>query len=616
MLLRSAHGLALCGRLCQASLSGVVCRAGRGPSFALSPVLAAEGDDSMMGQSWLNLKAVDDSHQTTNWLRSAPVPEAAPETARSSASSNWLQAPERMSEQLEPQHSDASSSSSAPTAPSRARETRNRTTRPWNSGDGTENSRHMDALPPLPPLPPTPTSVTSKRSVSPQSVGPEPLMFGTKGNEHHEPSMFKAPRGLDLSGRTAVPKDKKIGSTSRSLTRRHAAPELSSAELQVHAQLAHGDEGRVRGSDTSTPVTPSDGPDEDYSHGVDSDVLRDSLHQALRPAIGSLMLAGKSHESQRSRRNKGANAKRRIKAETDKQPPRNGEISTHGDKHGANGHASSNYHQHAATQEGQVAPSTRHQEAADNLKLHGADDKMTGPPFLNLASHARETDIAYLGPPSLDDGENFQSPLRTTPKIDGFCLRSSESFSRLGLAIREHLNHAHFACGFVADKDRSTRQKLLYEIYFSGWKRGLVSCVVIVHSGLAFAELGISSYQNSRRADRVAEMVVWRAADSWIQALHFLCAIVYLVDATLMGLGLTPANLDPRRNSRNATFLLLALIVAVDTLLTAMKAETSSFSLPLRACLLVRDSQNPPPSLLCGPVAICADLRDCSNADP
>ena len=111
-------------------------------------------------------------------------------------------------------------------------------------------------------------------------------------------------------------------------------------------------------------------------------------------------------------------------------------------------------------------------------------------------------------------------------------------------------------------------------------------------------------------------MVVWRAADSWIQALHFLCAIVYLVDATLMGLGLTPANLDPRRNSRNATFLLLALVVAVDTLLTAMKAETSSFSLPLRACLLVRDSQTPPPSLLCGPAASCAGLRGCFNADP
>jgi hypothetical protein len=583
----------------------------------LSPVLAAEGEDSMMGQSWLNLKAVDDSPQTANWLRSAPVPEAAPETARSSASSNWLQAPERMSEQLDPQHSDASSSSSAPTAPSRARETRNRTTRSWNSGDRTENSRHMDALPPLPPLPPTPTLATSQCSVGPQSVGPEPLMFETKGNEHHEPSMSKAPRGLDLSGRAAVSKDKKSGSTSRSLTRRHTVPELHSAELQVDAQLAHReDEGRVRGSDTSTPVTPSDGPDEDCSHSVDSDVLRDSLHRALQPAIGSLKLACESHESQTSRRNTGANAKCRMKAATDRQPPRNSEISTHGDKHGANGHASSNSHQHAATQEGQIAHATRHQEAADNLKSHGADDKTIGPPFLNLASHTRETDIAYLGPPSFDYGGKFQSPYRTTPKIDDFCLRSSESFSRLGLAIREHLNHAHFACGFVADKDRSNRQKLLYEIYFSGWKRGLVSCVVIVHSGLAFAELGISSYQNSRRADGIAEMVVWRAADAWIQALHFLCAIVYLVDATLMGLGLTPANLDPRRNSRNATFLLLALVVAVDTLLTAMKAETSSFSLPLRACLLVRDSQNPPPSLLCGPAANCAGLRGCSNADP
>jgi hypothetical protein len=480
----------------------------------------------MMGQSWLNLKAVGDGPQTTNWLSSAPVPAATPETARSSASSNWLQAPERISEQLEPQHSDASSSSSAPTAPSKARGTRNRTTRPWNSGDGTENSRHTDALPPLPPLPPTATSVTSKRSVSPQSVGPEPFMFGTKGNEHHEPSIFKALQGLDLSGPTAVSKDKKSDSTSRNLARRHSAPELSVAELPVDAQLAHGDGGRECGSDTSTPVTPSDGPDEDYSHGVDSDVLRDSMQQA---AIGSLMLAGKSHESQRSRRNKGANAKRRIKAETDRQPPRNGDISTHGEKHGANGHASSNHHQqHAATPEGQIAPATRHQEAAGNLKSPGADDKTTGLPFLDLASHARETDIAYLGPPSLDDGENFRSSYCTTPKIDDFCVRSSESFSRLGLAIREHLNHAHFACGFVADKDRSTRQKLLYEIYFSGWKRGLVSCVVIVHSGLAFAELGISSYQNSRRADGIAEMVVWRAADAWIQALHFLCAIVYV----------------------------------------------------------------------------------------
>ena len=550
----------------------------------------------MMGQSWLNLKTVDDSPQTTNWLRSAPVPEAAPETARSS---NWLQAPERTSEQLEPQHSNALSSLSAPTAPSRARGTRTRTNRPWNSGDGTENPRHMDALPPLPPLPPTPTSATSKRSVSPLFFGPDPLMLGTKGREQHEPSMFKAPRGLDLSGPKAVSKDRQSGSTSRSLPRRHSAPELSSAELQVDAQVAHGDEGRVRGSDSSTPVTPSDGPDEDDFHGVDSDALRDSLQQS---AIESLMLAGKSHENQRSRRSKGANAKRRIKADV---------ASIH--KHGVNGHASSNDHEHVATQEGQIAPATRHQEADGNLKSHGADDQMIGPPFLTLANHARETDIACLGSPSLNDGENLRSPYRITPEMDDFCLRSSESFLRLGLAIREHLNHAHFACGFVEDKDRSIRQKLMYQIYFSGWKRGLVSCVVIVHSGLAFAELGISSYQNSRRADGIAETVVWRAADAWIQVLHFLCAIVYLVDATLMGLGLTPANLDPRRNSRNATFLLLALVVAVDTLLTAMKTETSSFSLPLRACLLVRDSQIPLPSLLRGPAAGCADLRDCSN---
>ena len=522
------------GRRAAANVTGAARRAGRGPSFALSPVLPPQGD-SPKSQSWLNAQPAITSPQA-NWLSSAAVPDTAPDTARSNASANWLQAHDPKSEQLEPQHSDSSSSASARTVPAQAHGTRKRASRPLNAADGAPNARRAGALPPLPltlpPLPLTPTSTTSKESA----------------------------RALTLSGATTQSKGTESGTGARS-------------ERPDDAQFAHSDEGKSRGSGGSTPITPSDDPDQDDFQGVHPDSLRDSLRQAV---IGPLMLASASQEGQRGRQSKGASAKRgfNVRPQQDNAVPQNQShliengrardaMSTQG-----NGHASAAHHRQSFTWGDQTSK--------------GGDDQMIGPPFLNVASHARERDDGNSSPQSLEDAD----PLRKPHRFGSNKMRSSDSLSKLGIAIREHLNHAHFACGFVADTDQSARQRRAYEFYFSSWKRCLVSSVVLVHSALAFAELSTS-------ADVRAE-VMWRAADAWMQALHFLCVLVYLADATLLAIGLTVANLDPRRNSRNATCLLLTLAVAADTLLTAMMVETSSFSLPLRACLLVRD--HPPPN--------------------
>jgi len=152
------------------------------------------------------------------------------------------------------------------------------------------------------------------------------------------------------------------------------------------------------------------------------------------------------------------------------------------------------------------------------------------------------------------------------------------------LLIREHLIDFRFSCGTIAEKNRCAQQRRCYDVYFSPWKRGIVTVFILFHASLAFAELHIESY--SRRADSLD----WQSADAWIQGLHFLCVAVYLFDMVIMTIGLTSANLNPMlytRNARNLSFMLVVILIAADTLLTATNAITSSYSLPLRGILLM-----------------------------
>ena len=165
----------------------------------------------------------------------------------------------------------------------------------------------------------------------------------------------------------------------------------------------------------------------------------------------------------------------------------------------------------------------------------------------------------------LDSGSNHSSMPTITPAV----------------VIHEYLMDFRFSCGIIEQRRRSSRQMLCYWIYLNPWKRSLVSGIILLHCGLAFAELHIDVY--IRRDGRPS----WRPADTWIQALHFVIVLIYIADMVLMTIGLTAVNLDPRRNARNFTFFLLVLLVAADTLLAASDVTTSSFSLPLRGLLLL-----------------------------
>jgi CRP-like cAMP-binding protein len=145
-------------------------------------------------------------------------------------------------------------------------------------------------------------------------------------------------------------------------------------------------------------------------------------------------------------------------------------------------------------------------------------------------------------------------------------------------AIREYLIDSRFSCGLISDDNRSDRQKLCYNLYFNIWKRRLVTGIVLFHSALAFVELHPDVY--SRRT-------AWKPAYPWVQVLHFLFVLVYIADSILMAIGLTSENLDPRRNVRNLSFVVVVVLLASDTLLTASEAMTSSFSLPLRGVFLM-----------------------------
>jgi hypothetical protein len=123
--------------------------------------------------------------------------------------------------------------------------------------------------------------------------------------------------------------------------------------------------------------------------------------------------------------------------------------------------------------------------------------------------------------------------------------------SKAAIVIREHLINFRFSCGVIAETDRSARQRACYNLYFSPSKRTFVSLAVLLHMGLAFAELQFKSYTQH------SDSLTWQSAGAWIQALHFLIVFGYIIDVVLMTIGLTSANLNPAQNARNPGFMLI-----------------------------------------------------------
>ena len=76
-----------------------------------------------------------------------------------------------------------------------------------------------------------------------------------------------------------------------------------------------------------------------------------------------------------------------------------------------------------------------------------------------------------------------------------------------------------------------------YTVYFSKWKRAFV-CFVIIVLGAGICRTAHDVYPPR------AKPGAWRPAEQWLQALHFF-SLVYIIDAVIMTVGLTPANLNP-----------------------------------------------------------------------
>jgi hypothetical protein len=456
--------------------------------------------------SWLDSKPAQTPRAdsfSTNWLKGAPAPEESLDTARSSASANWLQAPGGTLDAKESNVSDWVHTQTAA-------QTNHHRPQKYN-GQGVGHAKHKGSLPPLPltlpPLPPTPPSAESKSSVRGRSSSNLP---------HPDTSAAAARDWL------------------KAIT-----PPMAS------------DEGGSRVSGTSTPVTPEEDVDNDRAASVGRMELVASKSKKLH-ANRSLRLNGKKG-GQDVRNLRPGNPSQVIapsprRSSSSCRPPDASvleptpvQLLPH-----INGHATSKKHDEE-TSSRDVSPFRKSPTSPAGATQHGV--------------------------------EEIRANAESSRRME--CGRKMEMLPPEGLQIREHLNDYRFVCGVVPDTSRSALQEACYTAYFSKWKRAFVCSVIIVHSALAFVELHTTSY--SRRA----KPGTWRPAEQWLQALHFLFSLVYIIDAVVMTVGLTPANLNPRLRARNSSFLLLVFCITTDTLLTAMNVITSSFSLPLRLLLLV-----------------------------
>ena len=372
------------------------------------------------------------------------------------------------------------------------------------------------------------------------------------GHAKHKGSLPPLPLTLPPLPPTPPSAESKSSARGRSLSDLpHPGTSAAAARdwLKATTPPMVSDEGGSRVSGTSTPVTPEEDVDDDRAASVGTMelVARKSkkLHENRslglnakkggsdvrnhRPGNPSQVIAPSPRRSSSSRR------------PPDTSVPTPVELRAH-----INGHATSMKHNEAPSSR-EVSPFTKSQTSPAGAMRHGADEGRA----------------------------SAESPTRTDHGT------KMEMLPPEGLQIREHLNDYRFVCGVVPDTSRSALQEACYTVYFSKWKRAFVCFVIIVHSALAFVELHTTSYPPR------AKPGAWRPAEQWLQALHFLFSLVYIIDAVIMTVGLTPANLNPRLRARNSSFLLLVFFITIDTLLTAMNVITSSFSLPLRLLLLV-----------------------------
>ena len=518
----------------------------------LSPVLPSPdaNDNSMMGhehsslgalKSWLDVNPVNvagiDSPQT-NWLSSMPGPDGAPESARNNASANWLRAPAGDDDFFE---GLASQRSITPLqATPKVRRARSRSARPLNYlAVGETNvrhgqGRHKAELPPLPltlpPLPPTP-----------------PALEGLGQWAHISE--------LDAVG---------------------VAPERSGATPTSFTDtVAATGEGRSHSSFTLTPVTPNEDPDTVYTESK-----LDGLGDRLR-AIGSKIPA-RTHGLPLPRKlpRQGwetiSGFSNEVEKEWSSRAMNDYEPYLQLDPAPRNGHAANNHNLSAHSNVAPSSPPSTMSAVAPIVSgrlVSGHTQKVPGWPESAPSAGqnaAREARVDVADSPRMEK--------RHSPGD-----KPSKQPLNSGLMLREHLNNFRYSCGTIAEGNRSRNQKRCYDLYFSPWKRWTLTVVITFHSSLAFAELHVKSY--SRRAASLD----WQSAAAWIQGLHFLCVLVYIVDMIIMTIGLTFANLNPSssRNARNISFLTVVALIAADTLLTAASAATNSYSLPLRGVLLM-----------------------------
>lgn len=579
-------------------------------SLLLSPVFPSQdAENSFNGsKSWLNVKASAglDSPQTTNWLSTMNVAESAPDTARTSASANWLQAPLADNDLLE-NTSDTQSEQnffgqSAARTLSQGRGGRHRASRAsTHNGDAPGHVRHRDYsnidrdytsgdfLPPaltLPPLPPTPPSVGSKDSA----------------------------RGLNISDTPQTPQPETTQGALGSWTALSTFP----------AAPAPSDGGRSSGR-SATPATPSDDdtdaiPTQNRLEGL-SDRLR-SMGGARESSNAFLPYAGTKGQRRVKQRHKRAESPQSVAANgnsndrellswpmraapADKNAHALAENDVSSNGHSAHEHTHSGNGERAMAasparppppppvlpripdrlrkgdgKDSQAVECVPRLEVASNGHWHTKYDQTTkssGTSSLNNVSPALNSD----SPPRQQSATSAGNGTSTHDTCSSTC-----SFTPApALVIREHLMDFRFSCGLIADKDRTAQQKMCYTVYFSSLKRGLVTLVVLFHTALAFAELQTKSYL--QHVDTDTGSLRWQSAQTWIQAIHFVCVFVYIADTILMAFAVTSANLNPTRNMRNLSFLVLVILIAADTLLTATNAFTSSYSLPLRGLLLI-----------------------------